>query len=186
MAVDAIGRSQKNDRNYKTIRQCVRMLVECAGMGGNLLLDVGPMSDGTIPPEQVAVLKGGGRWMKKHGEAIYGTEAALPPGLFYGASTLTKTRDVLYLFSFDRPIESVAVKGLLSKVRRTSILGGPEVKHRVLGGFPPANLPGVLWIDAPEGASDADATVFKVELEEPIRLFTGAGDPFALNVPSRD
>src|SRR5579863_5168222 len=40
---------QKKDRNFKTARQCIRMLAECSAMGGNLLLDIGPRSDGTIP-----------------------------------------------------------------------------------------------------------------------------------------
>ena len=47
-----------NDTNYKSVPQLVRMFAECIGMGGNMLLDVGPMADGTIPPEQVERLEG--------------------------------------------------------------------------------------------------------------------------------
>jgi len=166
---------RKNDHNFKTARQCIRMLAECAGMGGNFLLDVGPMSDGTIPPEQVAVLKGIGRWLSKRGEAIYGSVAGLPHGHFYGASTLNKTRDVLYLTCFDRPNGEIAVKGIQNEIRRVTILGGSEVKYRKLGGAPWVKLPGVLWIDAPENQLDSDATVFKVELDGPLNLYSGAG-----------
>lgn len=90
---------QKKDRNFKSARQCVRMLAACAGMGGNLLLDVGPRSDGTILPEQVEVLQGLGRWMARNSEAFYGVTAGLPHGHFYGASTLSTSRESLYLFS---------------------------------------------------------------------------------------
>ena len=121
---------QKKDTNFKSARQCVRMLAECAGMGGNLLLDVGPKSDGTILPEQADVLKGLGRWVRKHAEALYGTVAGLPPGHFYGASTLNKKRDVLYLICFDRPNGQVAVKGIMNEVRRVSVVGGPELKQK--------------------------------------------------------
>ncbi|MCK7531803.1 MAG: alpha-L-fucosidase [Marinilabiliales bacterium] len=51
-------------------------------MGGNLLLDIGPKADGTIPDEQAEVLKELGRWTTKHSQAIYGTRAGLPDGHF--------------------------------------------------------------------------------------------------------
>jgi alpha-L-fucosidase len=40
---------------------------------GNLLLDVGPEADGTIPPVQLSRLEALGAWLKQNGEAIYGT-----------------------------------------------------------------------------------------------------------------
>jgi alpha-L-fucosidase len=172
---------RKNDRNYKTARQCIRMLAECAGMGGNLLLDVGPMSDGTLPPEQVAILEAIGRWTHKHAQAIYDTKAGLPHGHFYGASTLNQSGDTLYLITFDRPNGEIAVKGIQNDIRRISILGGPDVKHRKLGGAPWARLPGILWIESPEQHLDLDATVFKVELQGPLELYTGRGANIIFN-----
>ena len=150
-------------------------------MGGNLLLDVGPKSDGSLQSEQVTVLKGLGRWTRKHAEALQGTVAGLPPGHFYGASTMSKGKDVLYLICFDRPIDQVAVKGILNEVRRVSVVGGGELAQRKIGGAPWAKLPGVLWIDVPESALDADATVLKVELNGPLNLYTGHGEAVTLN-----
>lgn len=66
---------QHFDRHYKTPNMIVRTLIETISMGGNLLLDIGPKADGTIPEEQVAILKELGRWTKKYSEAIYGTRA---------------------------------------------------------------------------------------------------------------
>jgi alpha-L-fucosidase len=40
---------------------------------GNLLLDVGPEADGTIPPVQMERLQELGAWLKQNGDAIYGT-----------------------------------------------------------------------------------------------------------------
>lgn len=173
---------QKNDTNFKSARQCIRMLAECSGMGGNLLLDVGPKSDGSLQPEQVTVLKGLGRWTQKHAEALHGTIAGLPPGHFYGASTFSKQKDVIYLICFDRPNDQVAVKGIMNDVRRVSVVGGGELKHRKIGGAPWAMLPGILWIDVPDTALDPDATVLKVELNGPLDLYTGQGDAVTLNV----
>lgn len=46
-------------------------LVDIVSKNGNLLLNVGPKSDGTISEEDTAVLKGIGSWLKINGEAIY-------------------------------------------------------------------------------------------------------------------
>jgi alpha-L-fucosidase len=173
------------DTNFKSARQCIRMLADCAGMGGNIMLDVGPKNDGTILPEQGDVLRELGRWMHLHAEALYGTVAGLPHGHFYGASTLNKIRDVLYLFCFDRPNGQVAVKGIRNAIKRASVLGGPELKASKIGGAPWANLPGVLWIDVPENVTRTDATVLKLELDGPLDLFTGAGDAHILDVGAK-
>ena len=89
--------------------------------------------------------------------------------------------NVLYLITFDRPNQEVAVKGIRNKILKTSILGGHEVQNRKLGGAPWAGLPGVLWIKVPEMEIDADATVIKVELEGPLDLYSGAGDNVTFN-----
>ena len=49
------------------------MLVDVVSKNGNLLLNVGPMPDGTIPEMQQKPLRELGAWLKKSGEAIYGT-----------------------------------------------------------------------------------------------------------------
>lgn len=59
---------------YHTGRELVFILVDTASRGGNLLLDIGPKADGTIPVIMEQRLKEIGDWMKINGEAIYGTE----------------------------------------------------------------------------------------------------------------
>jgi alpha-L-fucosidase len=143
-------------------------------MGGNMLLDVGPREDGTLQPEQVERLEGLGAWIHKHSEAIYGTVAGLPVGLFYGASTLSKTRETLYLFFFDKPFDQIAVKGLLKPPARVSVVGSNTLlKHKTIGGL--GDTPGILWIDVPEEVVDPEATVVRLEFDQPIDIYLGAG-----------
>jgi len=87
-----------NDTMMKSTNEVIRIFSECLGMGGNLLLDIGPKADGTITPEQTKLLKELGRWTSKHAEAIYGSKAGMPLGHFYGPSTLSKDSTILYLF----------------------------------------------------------------------------------------
>jgi alpha-L-fucosidase len=58
---------------YHTGRELVLILVDTVSRGGNLLLDIGPKGDGTIPVIMEQRLKEIGDWMRVNGEAIYGT-----------------------------------------------------------------------------------------------------------------
>lgn len=53
-------------------RECVRQ--DTAKDGGNLLLNVGPKSDGSLPAATVRILREAGEWVRRHREAISGSE----------------------------------------------------------------------------------------------------------------
>lgn len=58
---------------YLSITELVRSFVDIVSKNGNLLLNVGPKADGTIPELQRERLEGLGAWLRVHGEAIFGT-----------------------------------------------------------------------------------------------------------------
>lgn len=58
----------------------IRTLVEIASNDGNLLLNISPKGDGSIPQDQQDSLRMLGTWLKTHGEAIYGSHAWHIPG----------------------------------------------------------------------------------------------------------
>jgi alpha-L-fucosidase len=59
--------------DYQTAPPLIRSLMDIVSKNGNLLLNVGPRADGSLPLEQIAALEGIGRWLAINGEAIYGT-----------------------------------------------------------------------------------------------------------------
>jgi alpha-L-fucosidase len=67
------NRAERLD-DYRTGRELVIMLIDLVSRGGNLLLDIGPAADGTIPVVMEERLVQIGDWMKVNGEAIYGTQ----------------------------------------------------------------------------------------------------------------
>lgn len=62
-------------KDYKTSEELIIILSDIVSKGGNLLLDIGPAADGTIPVIMEDRLAGMGKWLDLYGEAIYGTQA---------------------------------------------------------------------------------------------------------------
>ena len=70
-----LNRAERFD-DYKTSREFILVLADLVSRGGNLLLDIGPAADGTIPPLMEQRLLEIGDWLKVNGEAIYGSRCA--------------------------------------------------------------------------------------------------------------
>ncbi|MBN2653142.1 MAG: alpha-L-fucosidase [Spirochaetales bacterium] len=63
----------EEDEDYMTGAEIVMLLCDVVAKGGNLLLDIGPKADGTIPEIMQLRLRETGAWLKAFGEAIYGS-----------------------------------------------------------------------------------------------------------------
>jgi alpha-L-fucosidase len=119
------------------------MLVEAAGKGGNLLLNVGPDPDGQLPPEFVERAQAIGVWMAVHGEAIYGSEAGdVCEFITYGRQ-IRKGNNLYLIIRFWDGRESLTLAGLETRVRRAVLLTtGQElsfqqsVDHLTVTGLP--------------------------------------------------
>lgn len=100
------------DDSYASVEELVRMLVDTVSKNGNLLLNVGPMADGTIPDVQIDRIRGIGAWLDINGEAIFGTrpweraEGETEEGT---KLRFTRKENSLYVFLLDKPSGHYAV-----------------------------------------------------------------------------
>ncbi|MEI9864489.1 MAG: alpha-L-fucosidase [Limisphaerales bacterium] len=118
--------SWKPDDVMKSLAQCIKTLVLCAGGDGNLLFNVGPMPNGEIEPRQVIRLKEIGAWLDKNGESIYGTRGG--PWKPTKAIASTRKGDVIYLHLLKNGSETIELPDIAAKIKSASILGGGKVK----------------------------------------------------------
>lgn len=164
----------KDDPSYKSSTELIQMLCEVAGKGGHLLLNVSPMGDGQLPPEQVERLNDIAVWMARNHDSINGTKPGLEPWQFYGPSTQKGT--TVYLHLLGKPYESITVRSIhVNKVKSVSILGsGYPLQYikrvtlfdqirKELSGF---NDPvGDLVITVPESVMEPHVTVIAITFE---------------------
>jgi alpha-L-fucosidase len=136
-----------NDDTFKSPEFIVHQLIDIVSKNGNLLLNIGPRSDGTIPEEVQRVLLDVGVWLNVNGEAVYGTRpwrvygegpTKVAAGSFHDTETtnykpedfrFTTKGDVLYAIGLAWPsngaasIHSLALTAGSSRVRSVTLLG---------------------------------------------------------------
>lgn len=165
-----------HDNNWKTPYEIITIFIDAVSNGGNLLLDMGPREDGTIPEEQINILHELGSWNNKHAEAIFNTIGGIPQGHFYGPTTLSNDSTSLYLFLHGNVNGTVLLKGLINKIQEISVVGnGQKLSHKVVGKISWSSVPGLVYIDVPENVNDKYVTVLKLKLDKPVRLYRGQG-----------
>jgi alpha-L-fucosidase len=139
----------KND-TFKSPEFIVHQLVDIVSKNGNLLLNIGPRSDGTIPDEVQEILLHVGRWLKVNGEAIYGSRpwqvfgegpTKTAAGPFHDTETqaytaqdfrFTQKNGVLYVIEMGWPSNS---RTIIHSLRSGSFAIGKRIHSiRLLGG----------------------------------------------------
>jgi alpha-L-fucosidase len=138
----------QND-TYKSADVLIHQLIDIVSKNGNLLLNIGPRADGTIPEAAQKTLLDMGAWLKINGDAIYGTRhwkiygegpTKVEGGAFHDTDTklytaqdfrFTSKGATLYAIEMGWPTDGKAVihslgtssLGAASKVKSVALLG---------------------------------------------------------------
>ena len=141
-----------------------------------MLLDIGPRADGSIPEQQLDVLKELGTWNRINEKAIFGTLPGIPQGHFFGPTTISKDSTKLYLFVEGNMSGQLLLKGLDNKINKITVLGsGKKLQYKVVGKISWSPVPGLVYIDLPQGISEKYITVLELSLDKPVKLYSGHG-----------
>ncbi len=117
--------SWKPDDKLKTPAEVLSILARTIGGDGNLLLDVGPMSDGRIEPRQVEILKQVGIWLGRNGGSVYGTRG----GPWKPAKNIASTRkgDTIYLHVLRWNEDEIELPVISRPIKSASLFDGTKV-----------------------------------------------------------
>lgn len=143
-------------------RDIVRMLGIVAAARGNLLLNIGPAADGSVPPEAVAPLEATGRWLSRNGVAAYGPLDA-GSGVSRNSSTgviTVKGAKAWFWCHWNGPEQGFG--GLATRLHAVRLLDGTPIDftqdahHVRLRGCPPSGTDPF-----------ADVTIYELEFAAP-------------------
>jgi alpha-L-fucosidase len=108
---------------WLTTRRVLDMLRQCAGGQGNLLLNIGPAPDGSVPPEAAERLLPVGKWLAANGEAVYGKVDRADGRLDWSPlGQWTRKGNVAYFWGNRWPGNEIALGGFKTRLRKASVL----------------------------------------------------------------
>jgi len=152
----------------KPLSECLEMVIRCASGDGNVLLNVGPRSDGVIDPEQASRLKEVGDWLAQYGESIYGTRGGpFKPGT-YGGSTYRG--NTVYVHILNCTNDPLILPAIPAKVVGSRLLSGGQVSV--------TQTEAGIEISVPAAYRQTNDTIVALELDMDASLIT------PLNVPA--
>lgn len=97
---DIIGKAWgyvTDDTINRPVRELIHLLIGSAGLGANLLLNIGPTPEGEVRPEHKERLLAMGDWLKVYGETIYGTRKSFMKPAEWGVAVEKKDRIFLHI-----------------------------------------------------------------------------------------
>jgi alpha-L-fucosidase len=117
--------------DWHSTRKVIQMLNQVTAGGGNLLLNIGPEPDGSVPPEATKRLTPVGRWLARNGEAVYGKVHRLDGLRGMPTGWWSRRGNTGYFWCSRWPGSELAIGGLKTKVKRVSLVPtGRRVKFK--------------------------------------------------------
>lgn len=144
------------DYKHKSDKELIQYLINAAGYGSNLLLNVGPMPNGRIQTEHVNSLHSIGKWLERYGETIYGSRQG--PVAPSKDMVSTQKDGVVYLHVLDQQKDTYIIPHFKGKVKKMEYYdSGKKVSYKTdeFG----------LTFSVPEAEKDAVDTIIRMEVK---------------------
>ena len=123
---------------YKSATWVINTLAEIVAKGGCLALNVGPTPQGCIEEEAIEILKETGNWLRRNGEAIYGTRTT--PNYHSGNTWFTANKDGKTIYAIytlpegEELPKTIEWKGNIPHGKITLLQNGKQIKYRCQDG----------------------------------------------------
>jgi len=152
----------KHNPLMKPAGMLIRYLVRAASGGGNYLLNIGPKPDGTVRREETERLREMGRWMRRHGKTIYGSERVPPDWGNPLLGCVTARGATAYLHIFRWPGATATLVNIGNVIRSARMLAtGRKIRLEATG-------PGRFVLSGlPEQPPDPHSSAIALELDGP-------------------
>lgn len=163
-------------------QRIARLMQKCAEGGGNLLLNIGPSADGSVPKDAIEPLSRFGDWLRANGEAVYGRKLRYFEGQAranqVSGCTCSLDRKTVYVWNYIWPKNGeMMLGGYKNAPKRITVLAtGEEIRFRhdghrlILTGLPERSPDAILGI-----------AVLKMEFDEPFCCCYGSYYPQMTN-----
>jgi alpha-L-fucosidase len=104
------------------VRGILSMLRTACGGQGNLLLNIGPTPDGSVPPEAIKPLQDTGRWIERHADVVYPMGDRWTSGHLCGWAHATKRGNTVYAWTKIWPHEPAGIAGFTTPLKSACLL----------------------------------------------------------------
>jgi alpha-L-fucosidase len=164
------------DDEWKSARVVVEMLRQCSAGNGNLLLNVGPRGDGSVPGRSVEILDEAGAWLQDNEEAIRGTipahmdlfDSSIGNSDFTHHGRFTFREDAIYLHLRSWPGKTLRIYKFECGVEAVSLLATGTA-------CPFKFSDGLLEVELPDGLNTALPVVVKFKTTGTPRIYNCGG-----------
>jgi alpha-L-fucosidase len=158
--------------DWRSVREVIGMLRTAAAGQGNLLLNIGPAPDGSVPEEAVERLTAVGEWVARNGEALYGQVDRVEGKMeWMPTGQWTLRGNAAYYWCSRWPGQELVIGGLRTRVEKASLLatgesiGFEQTENRLALKHLPESNPDEI----------AGVSVIKLECDAPPRQVLGPG-----------
>lgn len=172
--------------DYMKPDELVTSLVDIVSKNGNFLLDVGPRADGTIIQVEQDNLRAAGKWIKSHGEAIYGTRYYFITPQEGEAIRFTQTTDAFYILTLYPPNGTLVLNSPLPYVPgdQITVVGG-NMSGTVVPSRMADNGSLVITVDDKVKNADQYSWVFKISYNGTVANGSASDGPMHTNAASQ-